>query len=172
MQRQIIRLQLDVPIVVKLDSKPEGREKDGKYGVDYEYFVNDDRGVLYLPRDARDQLVRCGAQPGDDVQIVKSMRGRASVFSVQVLPDAQEPAPPPPNNVRQLPPARTTNNAQPEQHRPAAQWMTGALCAAIDASMAAANYAKGRGMELKFNEEDIRSMAATMYIQASKAGRI
>lgn len=181
MNREVIKPQLDIPIEVKLGSRPEGQEKEGRFGVDYQYIVNNDRAVLYLPREARDQLVRSGAQPGDLVQIVKSMRGRASVFSVQVVPEG-EPAPPPAAN------QRTNNNgyvnghsngngngqAQPaaKPQRPAAQWMAAALCAAIDASLAAAAYGKERGLELNFNEEDVRSIAATMYIQASKEGRI
>lgn len=181
MNREVIKPQPDIPIVVRLDKGPEGLEREGRYGVDYQYTVNGDRGVMWLPREARDQLVRCGAQAGDDVQIVKSMRGRAAVWSVQVVPDSNDPAPPAANqrtngyvNGHSNGNGNGSGQAQPaaKPQRPAAQWMVAALCAAIDASLAAAAYAKERGLELNFNEEDIRSIAATMYIQASKEGRI
>jgi len=195
MQREVIKPQADVPVVVKLDKGPEGQEREGRYGIDYQYTVNGDRGVMWLPKEARDHLVRCGAQAGDEVQIVKSLRGRIAQWSVQVMPDSNELAPPPPPRRLPAPPPPPQQNGhangytnghgngsaghptptpvQPSTaQRPAAQWMAGALCASIDASIAATNYAKDRGIELKFNEEDIRSMAATMYINASKEGRL
>jgi len=197
MNREVIKPQADVPVVVKLDKGPEGQEREGRYGVDYQYTVNDDRCVMWLPREARDQLVRCGAQAGDEVQIVKSLRGRIAQWSVQVVPDSHEPLP----SMQLASQTRGSNgnghsNGSTNGHhsngnghgpqqaappsaersdtkqRPAAQWMTGALCAAIDASIAATKYGADRGLELKFNEEDIRSMAATMYINASKEGRL
>lgn len=196
MQREVIKFPLDVPVKVRLDKGPEGQEREGRYGIDYQYTVNSDRGVMWLQKVARDQLVRCGAQAGDEVQILKSLRGRIAQWSVQVMPDSNEsPNTPPPANERQAPASAPPNgyinghanghsNGQSNyarQTRPqalpettprrAAQWMTGALCAAIDASIAATSYAAERGLEFKFNEEDIRTMAATMYINACKEGR-
>lgn len=102
MQRQIIKFQLDVPVKVKLDSQPEGRERDGRYGPEYQYILNDDQAITWLPRPGRDQVVRSGAQPGDTIEVMKSMHGRAITFSVQVVPDVDpldEPTTPAPRPV-------------------------------------------------------------------------
>ena len=182
-RRQIIKPQMDVPIVVKLDSRPEGTERDGKFGVDYQYIVNDDRGVMWLPREARDQLVRCGAQQGDEVQIVKSMRGRVSLFSVQVVPDSDpldEPPTPPRTNGHPAVPGqpRTNGHALAQQTRtvapsPAAGNMaTGYLCSAIDAAVEAAAYAKEKhGWPLQFDAEQVRRLAITLMIGAQREDR-
>lgn len=49
--------------------------------------------------------------------------------------------------------------------------MGAALCASFDALQTVKDYAKERGTVLDFNEEDIRCIAVTMYIQAHKDGK-
>lgn len=46
-----------------------------------------------------------------------------------------------------------------------------ALKTAIDASLEATVYAARKGLELAFSVEDIRALAATVYIQSAKGGR-
>lgn len=54
---------------------------------------------------------------------------------------------------------------------PAASKLMGALKGAIDATIEATAYAARKGVKLEFNEEDVRCLAATLYIQNSKEGR-
>ena len=49
--------------------------------------------------------------------------------------------------------------------------MAAALIAAIDATAEAVVYAKSVGITLKFSEEDIRAVAATIYIQNARNGQ-
>ncbi len=76
MQREIIRPQLDTPVVIKLDFGPEGVEKRSQKTGDLEYMytVNDDAGLIYLPPQTRNELIRTQAQAGDYIQILKSKR--------------------------------------------------------------------------------------------------
>jgi len=91
MQAEKIKLQCDVPVTVLLDSAPEGEQKPSSVnGVEYKYSVNQGAGVLYLPLAGRDAILRTHAQPGDLLQILKTMRGRAQFFSAEVLSDAAE----------------------------------------------------------------------------------
>jgi|HubBroStandDraft_2_1064218.scaffolds.fasta_scaffold228717_3 hypothetical protein len=52
---------------------------------------------------------------------------------------------------------------------PAAGKLAGALKAAIDACVEARFYAERLGMKLDFNEEDVRCLAITSYIQAARS---
>lgn len=198
MQREIIRPQVDVPVIVKLGQGPEGKEREGpKGGIDYQYIVNDDAAVMWLPREARDLIVKSGAQAGDLIQIVKTLHGRQAVYSIQVLPPPTmrnyrvEPATPPlrtngcangaPHTTtiempRELPapaapPAVQQPVQPPPQHRPGAQQLQGAICAAIDAALGGEEYARNKGRALTFSEESIRAFALTLLIGEQKAGR-
>ncbi len=72
-------------------------------------------------------------------------------------------APPPANP----PPA----GQPPEPHAPGTRMYAMALRSAIDAVKFAQDYAAGKGLELKFTTEDVRCMAATLYIDQRKESR-
>lgn len=191
MQRQVIKPQLDVPVVIHLDQGPEGKEKQGPFGIDYQYTVNHNSGVMWLPTEGRNALYACGAQAGDDVQIVKTMKGKQVFFSAHVVSDAAEPvaAPPPPPVARvngrggALPqrayyqpapqtaaPARQVAPQEETRITPVAAQLAGCFCAAIDAALEAETYAKSKGMEIEFNAEDLRAIALSVYIGAQRNG--
>ncbi len=198
MQREVIKPQADVPVTVRLDQGPEGQEREGRYGIDYQYTVNNDRGVMWLPKEARDQLVRCGAQAGDEIQIVKSLRGRIAQWAVQVVPDSNELAPPPRSNgyingngngngnghyAGQAQPPRPDRYGPSERPAsigpmgpeatnvsPVTQQLAGCLRAAVDACFETETYAKTKGMPLEFCSEDIRAIALSVYIGAQRNG--
>lgn len=96
MQRQILKPQIDVPLVLRLDRGPDGKETQSLRGdLQYQYTCNDDRAIIWLPPEARAVLMRTGAQPGDHVQLVKSLRGRNAIWNAEVLPDGDvQPEPP------------------------------------------------------------------------------
>ena len=72
------------------------------------------------------------------------------------------------------PPAAAPPPEQPAAtppHRPGAKMLAMALFAAIDAAKLAQDYAQSHGMKLQFASEDIRAMAATLYIDQRKEAR-
>jgi hypothetical protein len=121
--REIVKPILDQPIIVRLDHGPLGTEKRTDKGTDFQYVINHDEGIMWLPPDGRDALLKCMARAGDTVEILKTKRGAKAFFAAQVLPDdgiAPPPAPtaapaksyradayPPPHNYpRPAPPPR------------------------------------------------------------------
>lgn len=92
MQREIIRLAYDQPVTVVLDFA-DGIQVEGRYGIEFQYTVNNNNAMLYLPPAGRAALLQSGAQPGDSVQIIKSKRGRETLFSAALVGDASEVPP-------------------------------------------------------------------------------
>ena len=88
-RREVIRPEWD-PVIVRLDKGPEGVQREGQYGVDYQYVVNSDSGIMWLPKSGRDALLACGAQAGDEVEICKSKRGAATVYFAQRVSEPHE----------------------------------------------------------------------------------
>lgn len=58
--------------------------------------------------------------------------------------------------------------AQAQQGTRASNAMAGALIASVDAALIAQAYAADLGFQLHFSPEDVRAIAATIFIQASK----
>jgi hypothetical protein len=94
--RTVLKFNPNLPVDVRLDYGPEGKlhEKTG----DYQYTVNGNSCVMFLPDVARNQLLRTHAAKGDLVRICKSVAGRSTTWNVEVLPDASDPAGPPNTN--------------------------------------------------------------------------
>jgi len=81
--------------------------------------------------------------------------------------DHEEPAPTP---AAAPPIAPAVANAS-ESPQKSPSRMTAALIAAIDATAEATAYARTVGITLKFAEEDIRAVAATIYIQNARSSQ-
>jgi hypothetical protein len=77
---------------------------------------------------------------------------------------------PPPEDVAPAPPVAPVAPPPPAPRQPVSR-MGAALIAAIDATIEATDYARTRGITLKFSEEDYRAIAATLFIQQQKEGR-
>lgn len=130
MNRTEIKFQPNVPVEVLLDRGAEGKEYPSKFeGAEsrWYYTVNGNEAFLYLPTTARNQLVRTRAAAGDTVRICKTVDGKSMQWRIEVLSDATEPAPEPPQpapgpRIVAPVPARTNgaNALQPEA-APAAQ---------------------------------------------------
>jgi hypothetical protein len=179
MNRSVIKFNPNLPVDVRLDYGPEGKlhERTG----DYQYTVNGNSCVMFLPETARNQLLRTHAAKGDLVRICKTVSGRSVTWNVEVLSDAAEPAPGP--RIVAPAPARTngvargnaptggpeTNGAnalapQPAQVRGHSH-LAQALCLAIDAAIQASEYARSQNFSVTFLGSDIRAMANTVMIQ-------
>lgn len=190
MQREIIKLSDSQPTVVKLDFGPEGIERTGKMGKQYQYTLNDDSCVMWVAPAVRDAIMGSGAQAGDSISIQK-YRGQ---FHVAVLGDAQEPPQPPrtssedrppyhspepgPRAVERRAPRTRAVTAAPKPAEVIAEirphllmMVAGSFRMAVDALEDAAQYAKEKGMTLQFNEEDVRTTANTIFIQVQKEGK-
>jgi hypothetical protein len=174
-RREYIRPDFD-PIVVTLDKGPEVCiQREGNKGVDYEYFVNNNSGIMYLPKAGRDALMQTGAQAGDSVEICKARRGNATLYFVHLVKDTHEPAPPPARQlaavaVEEAP--KATYAPQPQQVKAVNELsaqLAWCMHSAIDAMAAARDYAATRSLTLDTPSwEDIRALAITAYIQRSK----
>lgn len=162
MGREVIRPQFDEPCRVRLDKGPEGIQREGKYGIDFEYVVNDDSAIMWLPKEGRDALLASGIQPGDEVQLVKSKRGKTLLFSAERISDAKEPAKP--NGHRYPPPPLPES----KYAKPNGNELTPWLCVAIDAACAAQAYAVERGLKLEFGAEDIRTFALSLWREEAR----
>jgi hypothetical protein len=94
MPREIIRPSHGEPCIVQLACDPEGIQRENDRGIDFQYVLNQDQAITWLPKEARDAIVRSGARDGDEICIKKSKRGRTTVWEVERI-DEEEPAPPP-----------------------------------------------------------------------------
>ena len=121
MQREILKPAYDTPLIVKLDFGPEGVERDGKFGMQYMYTLNDDAGCMFVDPPARQAILASGAEAGDTIQLVKTKRGKDTVYSAAIVGDAAEaPAPPPSTRERIAPRTGTAASRLPQRayHQP------------------------------------------------------
>ena len=200
MNRTILKPQVDVPLSVQLDKGPEGKQVESQRGdTQYQYTVNNDAGVMWLPPEARAAILRTGAQAGDWVQIVKSLRGRNAIWNVQVLADSAEPPPPPeppPSRmVAPRPPYTNGNGSQLGGHHQAGaaayqpppapapaplatpqgsmeDVMTRCLEISARAHWRAYQAARAAGIDIEGpNWEDVRAAAISIFIERGRNAR-
>ncbi len=162
-RREVIRPDYD-PVIITLDRNPDQcTQREGQYGVDYQYIVNNDRGIMWAPKALRDALIQSGARAGDSVEICKSQRGRAVSYVATLVSDAREPraaAPP-------VEPETATPQPVSEVH-PITELVTACLRSAIDAMCEARIYADKRELDLDGPSwEDVRAIANTLFINRS-----
>jgi hypothetical protein len=92
-RREVIRFDAE-PVKVKLDKGPHaGIECRGQYGIDWRYSVNDGKGVMYLPAEAREALLESGAAAGEEVAIHRFGKGRRWEAE-RIAPDLPFPSQP------------------------------------------------------------------------------
>ncbi len=191
--REIIKLVEDRPIVVKLDFGPEGIERTGKFGPQYQYTLNDDRAVMWTTPDCREAIMSSGAQAGDEIVIVKQGR----MFDVKLYDGEELPEPPPPprravatpkNEPAPAPTSTRSRHFREEaatRRRPAASaatvqvdpaspeyvfpLMSRCMRAACDILLDAAAYGESIGLQIdRPTLEDVRATAFTLFIDRRK----
>lgn len=193
MQREIVRITPNTPAIVKLDFGPEGIEREGKFGVQYQYTLNDDCGVMWLPAEGRNALIRSGAEAGDSVRILKTAKG----FDVRVISDAAEleagePEPEPEPEPERKPPARIhtpgklpaklydTNGravaapakapARPAETWPLAEVSKSLFRVAVEVLADAKQYAAEIGLDIEPTANDVNKLGMSFLIQRSRNG--
>ena len=153
--------------------------------------------TIYTPLGVAEQMEKLGVKKLELISICKRVQNRITRWEVKRLGDAATPALPaqPPTvledqltrSIDQIKNQRTLATAagsQQQQQQPmevaatktqpiithtrASKLMAGALIAAIDAAREAEVYAAGHGLDLEFGAEDVRAIASTLFIAASK----
>lgn len=179
------KIELDeTPQTFALKQPANGKEV-GQFG-SVMYSASDGRVLFVVAEDASDfhhQLVDLGIQPGEAIRVSRVRHGRGGGFAIRVarVSDAEEGPPEPKGGTgahANSPHPYSSNITSPNDSRipaapeiaPASARLCAALKAAIDATVEASIYAKRVGMKLEFNEEDVRCLAITCYIQSAKGG--
>jgi hypothetical protein len=182
-----VDVQLNQPIVMLLDRGPEGKQVTNLGRVEFQYCVNEDRGIIWLPPEGRAAILRSGAQRGDQIQLMQTSKG----WSAQRLGDS--PAPPePPTRMVAPRPAYSNGNGHHEPPPPAAppkppvpMPQLAAEPHPIEALMFRCFVAGGRTLWRAYQKllaegcdydkpqiEDVRAAGITLYIERTKNGGV
>jgi hypothetical protein len=173
-----------------------GREVEGLSGTQMMYTLTDNRRLYLNLEDAR-KIEDLSLGKGEPFEITRreKLDGRKRLITYEVQYSSAAPATPAPQAstrqvVQTMPSANITQEAShhpqatnsapqsapraPEAPTPApipATRIMSALCAAIDAVVEAQAYATRKGLHIAFTSEDVRAIANTLHIDASKGGR-
>jgi hypothetical protein len=162
-----LKPQMDVPLRVRLDASAEGLYQAQSQWPDYKYTVNNGKGNMYLLPQAREALIRSGAQAGDDVEILKRQDGRGSVYEVKILtPKAAvvaRPVPARPTNGHPAPPPPVPADETGEQRIGRRVKVCGRI--ALDAIADWEAYSAKLGVQMQFESDDVRALAITLLIE-------
>lgn len=189
MQRNILKFQPDSPVLVTLDYGPEGKQHTNTRGeIDFQYTVNGNQDIFWLPPAGRDALLRSGAQKGDQVEITRVLRGHVESFSARLVGRSQpangnayraDNGPQPVNgngNGHYNGNGGNGQPVQPPQKAPepppnnTADYISGYLCAAVDASIRMQKYAQQHySLALAVDAEFVRRLAISMIIDTREA---
>lgn len=177
---------------------PNGLEVDGRYGPQKMFTVlrNGEERRIYLPLATGELIDEFRLGPGERFQLEKRVKkdGRKKGIEwvvTRVDPPQQLPTPRE-REVRSrapiaaaalevsVPEVNNQQNGSNASHANAniladflvnqTTIITGILCASVDSLRNAERYAASKGFKLEFNEEDVRTLAATLYITAAKNG--
>jgi len=189
-----LRFQMNVAEEVALKFR-DGRDVEGRYGPQVMFTLTDDR-KMYLDPNVADSVRELGLEPGERISIVKRpvRQGRKQVveWEVRRVDPAgvsgayDEPETRLERDLRGSIDEAERRKAETQSPGAASAYtapslasivslhaatMTTMLRASVDALMSVESYAKKQhGIKLHFNEEDVRTVAATLYIQANRDG--
>ena len=183
----ILRFETNLPVEVAL-AYPDGKLVEGRYGDQMLYTLTDGRRMYVHPLVAK-RITDLGIGQEESFEICKRQvkNGNRKGIEWQVTRLEAEPpvafAPQPVSRPAAAPSAATktatatqsasngkANGTTPQLNAGTvvASAMAGALLASIDALLLARDYALKSGWKVEFNEEDIRAIGSTIYIQLSK----
>lgn len=180
----ILKLIAGKPEVVALQFET-GKRVESQFGGEQALYTLCDGRRLYAPISLADRIekdLRVGRN--EPIQIVKREVGtgkdkRVTYDVARIAPTAPESVQTPRSGTTQ--PAfakqvqhdslRSAHNTQPPLMTQTASALAGALCAAIEAVMETERYAERRGFAFQFTSEDVRALAITCFISASRDGR-
>ncbi|MGH9772202.1 MAG: hypothetical protein ACRD4Q_10965 [Candidatus Acidiferrales bacterium] len=198
--RERIKPAADVPLVVTLEDTNAPESHSQYTGLEYRYNVNVEGAAafIYLPPAAHQQIQKSGAQIGDQIQIVKSLRGKQAFYSIQVLSDATEPqVAHPVSHLRGSYPSGSATNGQhgnahsnghgngngrvqtmpapqgaPNQSHPMVELMTKCIVYGARANRQAYEELRQAGIEMDAPTwEDARATGSSFFIERNKQQR-
>lgn len=177
MEKLVFQTNISETIALKY---ARGKRVESRYS-EYEvyYSLTDGRAMYATPAlDAK--ITACSPGEGELFTVckreIKDGQKKRIEWQVALATDAatneepvrQERAAAPVAAVKSTPHAGAVPDAPILSQQPLAQTMAGALIAAIDALAVARDYGKKKGFALEFNEEDVRTCAASLFIAATK----
>jgi hypothetical protein len=173
------RLSFDAgPQTVTLESD-DGRAVTGRDGGTEYMYTFTGRKIAWLPPAARDAIQRIRARRGDMITLTRHGRGQAARWEAERYdgtesgagagePRKSTPPPTPPNGPSQSTPAAPAHGIPADL---AETEMLRTYMHAVNVALAAQAYARERGLHIAFAAEDIRAIAATLFIQSQQARR-
>lgn len=161
-KREVIRPDSD-GVKIRLDKNAdECLQVDNKGGVQYQYVVNNNAGIMWIPKEGRDALIRTGARAGDMVEIWIQDNGSYGAALVA----------PPSRRATEAAQQQTPEQAPPEAGVKTTRLVSAALRISIDALCEARQYAAKRDIELgEMTWEDVRALGITLMINKAREGR-
>ncbi len=178
MPREVLQFQANIPREVILEYD-HGRHVTSKFGTDQVMYSLLGGAVMYVPPIVEKQLAELGVRKGDPFGIVKREvigRGRKQTRWEVERVDRKPAMPAASRNGKPQAAAQLVEGAAPldSVYEPGADIPTvleDALKTAIAAAKKAEAFGQSIGRPVHFDEDDIRSMANTLLINASRGGR-
>jgi len=169
--REKVQFQTNVPVLLTLDHD-DGQTATGRFGDQFMYTFDSGQRIAWLDPHVRDLILSTCARKGDQIAITKreTKDGHRKAVRWEVQKVEEEPAPPP--AAPKQPTAQAPQPAplpQAPGYTPNPTTLTGALTAAINAARSAEIYAASIGLALRFTSEDVRAMAATLFIDRRRS---
>ncbi len=159
-RREQIRLEDGGRVTVRIDGRPDGTPTSKG---DFQFFLNDGRSIMWVPRECRDAIVASGVQPGQEVTIMRS----GDIYTAGRPGTRPSPA----QQAAQANP-HPTNQSGPRAVEPrGSSHMAQCMILAVDAASEAAEHARQIGFSVTFLGADIRAMANTLMINDGNGGR-
>jgi hypothetical protein len=194
-KREKIRLYAGVPKILRVEDV-RGTQAHSSLTGDETRFKVINEGVpsdLYLPRAYGNAIAASGAQPGDEIQVLKTgTNGEVPVYRVRLVSDAHLPVPvlherpqdaapqPVAQPIRMLAPraqeaprlaAPPTAQTVPTSH-PMVDLMTRCLIVGYQANQNAYEQLRARGIEIDPPTwEDVRATGTSLFIERNKQSR-
>lgn len=167
-----LKLQINLPVELALTrADPKRYTNEGRTSLMYSVVLRDGtEEKAFLTQACADTITQLQIQPREWFTLCrrKTPQGgeyfevHTSANSVRSGVPASIPAPAPTPVPQPIPPQRANTS-----HSGASSVMGAALIAAIDAATEAKQYAASKGITLEFKPEDVRAIAATLFIAAS-----
>lgn len=169
--RERLSFRLNQPQLIELeDAQFQGDEQASHSTgeIEHRYWLTEHR-ICWVPSNVHDAIQQHNGSGNSTQQrgryVVTRRKDRPWDVRPVTDPTLTVPAPPQAKPAQQQPAA--------PQAKPLAQpsLMGAALCRALDAAIEAERYAASLGRPLSFDTQDIRAIAATLYIQAKQEAR-
>jgi hypothetical protein len=160
---EIIRPAINTTYTLQAETDAvDAQESPGRFGTQWMYFFGGHK-LIYADQGLHDAMLRAGVTVGDEISITKTKNGQANVWLIENAgnrrqqQDRQQQQAWQPQAAPQQQPARA---AQPLS----ADRMLHCYREAVDVAAQSECYAKERGLAVHATFEDVRCIAATLYI--------